>query len=211
MAQFSDSFDRSDRALDGDNGWSWAVGSAGFDIVSNELQVGSTPGDNSQVNSGLSLADGLVQCDIKIAGATSVGLVFRYQDPNNFYLVDVGFDGTGAIFFFYKRQGGSYVLIDSLSGGGPAWATNTWATVKVEFEGSAVAVSFNGSLADTFADGTFTGAGLTGLRNGSGATGARVADNFLVDDLVVAPSGKQSVKRTGTVPFLGGSGRQRSF
>lgn len=172
-ASFSDNFNRSDRALNGDNGWAWLVGSTGFDIVSNELQIGSAAGDNSQVNSGLSIASGFVQADAKIASGAGIGLIFRCQDSSNFYLLD--FDLS--VFFWYKRSAGTY---SSFANGSwsTSWTAGTYKTIKVAFSGSNFELFQDGVSQGTTSDSTFSAAGTTGLRNGSGGTGARTVDNF---------------------------------
>jgi len=177
-SSFSDNFNRSDRALNGDNGWSFAVGSTGFNIVSNVLAIGSVAGDNSQVNSGLSTANGYVQADITPAApAASVGLIFRYQDASNFLLVDFECNGNVQV-SFYKRASGSYSLIDSTVG--PACTNGVAYTAKIAFSGSSYEVFVNGASQDTYSDSSITATGLGGLRNGAGDFAARTVDNFTI-------------------------------
>ena len=180
---FSDNFNRSDRALNGDNGWAWAVNGGGFQLVSNRLEIGSAVGDSSQVNAGASFVDGYVQADVftgGVASASSIGLIFRYQDANNFYLMDFAAGGGQAIIItFYKRGGGTYTQIGSPYNGGLfSWDGVAPKTAKVMFTGTSVHAWFDGVDVATFSDSSISAAGLTGLRNGGAGTAQRYADNF---------------------------------
>lgn len=180
VSSFSDNFNRSDRALDGDNGWAFIEGTLGFSIVSNELDIGPAVGGRSQVNSGWSFAAGYVQVDVKlqVANAT-VGIIFREQDSNNFYLIDIDVAGGGTLahYSLYKRVAGTYTLLGNADGT-QSWTVGTYATFKVTFSSSNYAVFLNGVSDFTTTDSTFTTAGLTGLRAGGGTINGRAADNF---------------------------------
>ena len=85
--------------------WTTAMGS-GFSIQSGEL-VNSSGGDNVLINaSGATFGDGMIGADVKTLSGdgTDANLVVRYQDSNNFYLVQV----YGGQVIVFKRVSGTY-------------------------------------------------------------------------------------------------------
>ena len=85
--------------------WTTAMGS-GYCILNGEL-VDSSAGDNVLINaSAATFGDGMIGADVKTLTGdyTDANLVVRYQDANNFYLVQV----YGGQIIIFKRITGTY-------------------------------------------------------------------------------------------------------
>lgn len=119
---FTDDFNRSNRSLSGDNGWSvgTSIGAAA-DIVSNEAVGGGSNGCwVYRTTSPISNADHYAAIDMVSGLAGDIGGVFcRYTDNNNFYIGRCAAIGTDQ-YQLYKRVGGTYTLLSSLTEAFPA-------------------------------------------------------------------------------------------
>lgn len=116
------------------------------------------------------VTDGEVAVKFKaISGETdqAAGLVWRYRDPNNYYIVRANALEDNVV--LYKVEAGKRTALAPK--GTPAGtygvkhpvAKMTWSTLRVRFAGGSFTVFFNGEQVMEVKDGTFAGAGKTGL------------------------------------------------
>ncbi|MCW5979708.1 MAG: hypothetical protein KIT09_16635 [Bryobacteraceae bacterium] len=100
-------------------------------------------------------------------GDQAAGLVWRYRDANNYYVVRANALENNVV--LYKVEGGRR---SSLAPKGTAAGTygvkhtvpsNAWSAVSVTFQGNLFTVSFDGKKLFEVEDGTFSGAGRVGL------------------------------------------------
>ena len=117
------------------------------------------------------------------SGDQAAGLVWRYRDPNNYYIVRANALEDNVV--LYKVEGGKRT---SLAPKGTASNTygvaqkvpkNTWSTLKVTFEGKLFTVFFDGRQIFEVEDATFVGRGKVGLW--TKADSVTYFDDFLVD------------------------------
>jgi hypothetical protein len=111
------------------------------------------------------------EADVKITSAT-VGLVFRSQDDNNFYMWQL-YTVTGNL-RPHKKVGGTFTVIKEVSAGIVA---NTTYHLKIEANGSTIKTYINGNLVDTTTDTAFSN-GKVGFREYTGESA--VVDNVVV-------------------------------
>jgi hypothetical protein len=119
---------------------------------------------------GISASDVSVSVRIKpIAGEKDQagGLVWRYRDPNNYYVVRANaLEGNVVL---YKVEGGKRTDLKPVDAGFLAYGKKVdvpnghWSTLRVESRGARFSVTFNGESLFDVEDGTFTGAGKVGL------------------------------------------------
>jgi hypothetical protein len=96
----------------------------------------------------------------------AAGLVWRYKDPNNYYVVRANALEDNVV--LYKVEGGNRVAISPIGRSGeygqrhevPA---NEWHELGVEFSGPRFSVSFDGTKLYEVEDTTFTEPGRVGL------------------------------------------------
>lgn len=103
-----------------------------------------------------------VNCDQTDAG----GIIARYQDNNNYYLLalrDDGFSDPARNLQLYKRVGGGYT---SLAVANVAWPRGTAKSIKFTLHGFRLEVWFDGIKVISITDTDFTGGGV-GLYSGS--------------------------------------------
>jgi hypothetical protein len=161
--------------IPGSDGWTQPVGAVAPTIQSNQCDFGSaTATENVIVNSGFSSAAAVVAADITAGSGCSVGIVLRYQDANNYYLVDFP---SGSGLHVYKRVGGTLTSIYS-SGVTLAGGTKTACVARIT--GSTIYAYVGGVMAAVVTDTAIASAGLTGLRCGA-AAGVKLADGFRAD------------------------------
>jgi alpha-L-rhamnosidase len=111
------------------------------------------------------------EADVKITSAT-VGLVFRSQDDNNFYMWQL-YTVTGKL-RPHKKVGGTFTVIKEVTTGTLA---NTTYHLKIEASGSTIKTYIDGSLVDTLTDTAFS-SGKVGFREYTGESA--VIDNVVV-------------------------------
>ncbi|MCL6557465.1 MAG: hypothetical protein K6U74_01445, partial [Firmicutes bacterium] len=106
--------------------------------------------------------------------AHSGGIIGRYQDNNNYYLLvlqdDSGINPNGNL-ELYRRVNGSYTMLAQVN---LTWPRGTPKQIKFTLHGSRLEAYFDGVKVISVTDSTFTGGGV-GLRNNS-ATAFRVLD-----------------------------------
>jgi hypothetical protein len=118
----------------------------------------------------ISVRDGDVSVAFKtVDGAVdqAAGIVWRYQDPNNYYIVRANALENNVV--LYKVENG--VRLSIAPKGLPSRSYGVkheiprrkWNTLKVTFQGSSFVVSYNGERLFETEDRTFTKAGKTGL------------------------------------------------
>ena len=116
-----------------------------------------------------SLVDGFAEVKFKpLSGKVdeSGGLVWRYQDPKNYYVVRANALEDNVV--LYKMENGkrsSLPIVGRKGGYGvkAKVAKDKWQTLRVEFVGDTFAVTFEGKELFKVKDTTFTKAGKVGL------------------------------------------------
>jgi hypothetical protein len=101
------------------------------------------------------------------SGDQAAGLVWRYRDENNYYIVRANALEDNVV--LYKVEGGTRTALAPR--GTPAKTygvkhkvpSKTWSTLGVSFQGNLFTVSFNGQKLFEVDDSTFAGAGKAGL------------------------------------------------
>jgi len=117
-----------------------------------------------------SLKDGMLTVKFKaIAGIVdqAAGLVWRYRDPGNYYIVRANALEDNVV--LYKVQNGERAALAPKGTASNTYGVKhkvpkqTWSTLSVSFHGTLFAVSVNGEKLFEVEDLTFTEAGKTGL------------------------------------------------
>lgn len=118
----------------------------------------------------VSLKDGTLSVKFKaISGAADMaaGLVWRYQNPENYYIVRANALEENIV--LYKVQNGQRIALAPKGTPSKTYGVKrrvpkqTWCTLSVSFHGNVFIVSFNGEKTFEVDDATFIGAGKTGL------------------------------------------------
>jgi hypothetical protein len=96
----------------------------------------------------------------------AAGLVWRYRDPNNYYVVRANARENNIV--LYKVENGRRTSLGTLGRPDDYGVKHTvpgqqWSTLGVAFRGSRFAVSFNGEELFEVEDSTFAAAGKVGL------------------------------------------------
>jgi hypothetical protein len=116
------------------------------------------------------LRDGTVTVKFKaISGSVDqgAGLIWRYQDPKNYYIVRANALENNVV--LYKVQNGERVALAPKGAVSNAYGVNhrvpkqTWTALSVRFKGPVFTVSLDGETLFSVEDSTFTGFGKTGL------------------------------------------------
>ena len=158
---FQDTFDTDSSAqYTQHNAGSWTI--SGGELVA----VGGT--QTAFIRNGTSFADVIVECDSNFTD--SGGLVARFQDANNYYILRM-MDDSGAIptqnLAILRRSGGSNTTLASVD---LSWPRNTTAKTRFELIGATINGYFNETLVVTATDSTITAAGGVGVRNDGGGS-----------------------------------------
>lgn len=101
------------------------------------------------------------------SGDQAAGLVWRYKDPDNYYIVRANALEDNVV--LYKVEGGKRISLapkgtpTKTYGVKHPVAKQTWNTLRVEFAGSLFTVLHDGKKIFEVEDATFTGAGKVGL------------------------------------------------
>jgi hypothetical protein len=116
------------------------------------------------------LRDGTVTVKFKaISGSVDqgAGLIWRYQDPKNYYIVRANALENNVV--LYKVQNGERVALAPKGAVSNAYGVKrrvpkqTWTALSVRFKGPVFTVSLDGETLFSVEDSTFTGFGKTGL------------------------------------------------
>lgn len=113
---FTDDFNRSNRNLNGDNGWTVDVSPGSINIVSN-VATGVSSATGWAQNSTAIVTTGTYYSEIDVLGGLSggiAGVFVRYINQNTFYIGRVH-SLSGDTYELYKRNSGTYTLLASLS------------------------------------------------------------------------------------------------
>jgi hypothetical protein len=117
-----------------------------------------------------SFTDGSLTVKFKPISGTvdqAAGLVWRYKDPDNYYIVRANALEDNVV--LYKLDKGQRVSLAPKGAPAKTYGVkhpvpkNTWSTLKVVFRGSLFTVYCNGKQIFEVEDSTFAGAGKTGL------------------------------------------------
>jgi len=117
-----------------------------------------------------SVRDGTVQVKFKtISGIVdqAAGLVWRYRDPNNYYIVRANALENNVV--LYKVQNGQRMSLAPKGAVSNAYGVKhkvprqMWATLSVSFHNTLFTVGLDGEKLFDVEDATFAGAGKTGL------------------------------------------------
>jgi hypothetical protein len=135
--------------------------------------------------------DGTVAVKFKAVSGTvdqGAGLVWRYRDPNNYYIVRANALEDNIV--LYKVQNGQRVALSPKGAVSNTYGVKhripkqTWSTLSVSFHGNLFTVSFDDEKLFDVEDSTFTGPGKTGLWT--------KADSVMYfDDFTVVEDGKK--------------------
>lgn len=180
-AVFSDTFDRSNRTINGDNGWTQPFGSFTIAILSNQLNLGSTSSadDRIAIQAGQSILNPDVSGTLTLGDSAGEGFIFRGQDTSNFYLVDISCNAHLLQVAYFKRVAGTYTQIGSNIFPGQVWLAGQSYPIRVTMIGTRISVYFGTVLVSSITDSTFTTAGFTGLRAGNTGATTRLVNNFV--------------------------------
>jgi hypothetical protein len=135
--------------------------------VSNDATGGRFP---LAVYDKASLKDGVLSVKFKtISGNVdqAAGLVWRYKDPENYYIVRANALENNVV--LYKVEKGERLALAPKGTPSKTYGVKhrvpkqTWNTLSVTFEGSVFTVSFNGERLFEVNDATFSAAGKVGL------------------------------------------------
>jgi hypothetical protein len=135
--------------------------------VSNDRTAGRFP---LAIWDGATIKNGAVSVKFKaISGIVDqgAGLVWRYRDPNNYYIVRANALENNVV--LYKVQNGERVSLAPKGAVSNAYGVKhkvpeqTWMTLRVEFHGGLFTVSLDAEKLFDVEDSTFTGPGKTGL------------------------------------------------
>jgi hypothetical protein len=159
-----------------------------FAQVSNDRTAGRFP---LAIWDGATVKDGTLTVKFKtVSGAIDqgAGLVWRYRDPNNYYIVRANALENNVV--LYKVQNGERLSLSPKGAVSNAYGVKhpvpkqRWTTLTVHFQGSLFSVSLNGEKLFDVEDATFTGAGKTGLWTKSDSV-------IYFDDFQVVDEGRQ--------------------
>ena len=156
---FSDSFTRPDASTPG-NGWVEAAGDLG--IIANQLRNGAVNGFHIGVRPTLFSNNQQAEADFASMNnnaSTRLGLVLRYQGPNNYYVLDRRTGGTTAL-RISKFVDGDETVLKSLPV--PIAAVNTFFHLKASASGQTLTLTLNGTTSISVDDPTYT-AGTPGI------------------------------------------------
>lgn len=121
-----------------------------------------------------------VRMPITVASTATIGLVFRYVDANNFYLLTIS--STVGNCILYKKVAGVWTNLGTTSSG--AVNGQTW---RVRAVGTNIVVYANNTIVKITSDSSISAAGLCGLS--AGAIGQNATDDtstaWQVDDFTV--------------------------
>ncbi|OAS21225.1 family 16 glycoside hydrolase [Paenibacillus oryzisoli] len=172
----------SDHFQDGDStGWTSSLGT--WNVVSEGSKVLSIPSTDGQIAAGTSSwANYSVQAKVKMTGqgygGTGASLLFRYQDANNMYAVQLNkADGQIKVL---KKQAGTWTTVGTPVTQQFEW--NQWYTVKVIVNGSSIICYLDGTEKINMTDTTFS----TGKIGFKAYNIASVYDDVSVKDLAGA-------------------------
>ena len=135
--------------------------------VSNDRTAGRFP---LAVSDRISVQNGALTVKFKaISGVVdqAAGLVWRYRDPNNYYIVRANALENNVV--LYKVQNGERIALAPRGTPSNSYGVKhgvprqTWITLSVSFRGNVFAVSMDGKKLFEVEDSTFTGPGKAGL------------------------------------------------
>ncbi|HBX22678.1 MAG TPA: hypothetical protein DEF34_03420 [Desulfotomaculum sp.] len=107
-----------------------------------------------------------VEIEVNIDQADNGGVIARYQDSSNYYLLTLSDDSSSLAsqnLRLFKRVGGAFAQLGVAD---VTWTRGTVKTVKFTLHGSRLEVWFDGTKIVSVTDSAFTGGGV-GLRNNS--------------------------------------------
>lgn len=116
------------------------------------------------------LKDGMLRVKFKTVAGTidqGAGLVWRYKDPNNYYIVRANALEDNIV--LYKVENGERLALPPVGSPSKTYGVKhhvpkqTWCALSVTFQGSRFAVQFNGENVFEVNDSTFTNSGKAGL------------------------------------------------
>ena len=187
----SDNFDRTDNDTVG-TGWVEVVGD--WDIVSNKLgMVAHSAIPNvcrfdtalNEVPSGNYEVEAIVRMSV----AGEIWVMGRYQDTNNFYLIQV--NTSSSELRFYKRVAGSYTELQLPFAS--TYVINTDYTIKIKFTGTTIKGYENGVERFSVTDSSLsTGKPALGGYPASQSGGGLLFNNFAVYGDISSPSASVS-------------------
>lgn len=152
--------------------------------LSSDTLTASGGRQSKLVVNGLTAQD--VELEVQLSASVDGGLVARFQDNNNYYLLAIR-DGSGypANLEIYKRSQGNYT---SLGIAPISWPAGTQPSIKFVVRGSRLEAYLNGQVVLSLEDSSISTAGSVGLRQCTilnGGFDAAVYHEFKVRDLAL--------------------------
>lgn len=138
-------------------------GSPSVAIAGGVLTITSPPGcQASLTRNGTSILNGYVEADIDTAQDS--GLLLRFQDQNNFYLLAISDDSGSnptANLMLYRRVSGVFTLLGTYDA---SFSRGIPKTIKLYASGSAIKCALNGVEVISATDASIGAAGKIGMR-----------------------------------------------
>lgn len=140
-------------------------GTPAWTISGSAMNVAGVVGSQSTCTvNGFSQAD--VSAEVITSGAADSGVVVRYQNQNNFYLVTMS-DGSGTNptqqLRLFKRVSGTFTQLGSSVNMG--WTHLATHTVRLTATGNSIVVYFDGVAQISVTDSSISAAGSVGMRS----------------------------------------------
>lgn len=151
-------------------------GSPSAAIAGGVLTITSPAGcQASLTRNGTSILNGYVEADIDTAQDS--GLLLRFQDQNNFYLLAIS-DDSGSNptinLTLYRRVSGTFTALSSYDA---VFPRGTQKTIKLYASGTSIKAAFDGVDVISVTDSSITSAGKIGMR-GNGPPGGTSDNKF---------------------------------
>lgn len=154
-------------------------------IDGSRLIAEGTANQNVLIRNDLTIADGYVEADID--RADDAGLVFRFQNAGNYYVLAVRDDSASLPTFrtdnigFYRAVNGEF---EWLAVGNVNWPRGPM-RVRVEFQGAMIRVYFGGTYLGSITDYQYSrgGVGVRHMRHPSAPLSINSYDRFAAGEL----------------------------
>jgi hypothetical protein len=175
-----------------DVGAGWTIHSGTWTVQSNHAESAKTDGILCTAAGGAS--NGTLTCDVmptdNASNAFLAGLVFRYTDTSNFWLVHL--DSRLDVVTVFRNLAGSFTSQGTST---PTMTSGVAYAVSVVLNGTSIGVTINGGNAINVTSSSHQSATRYGMRCGLTSGPATVGqwDNFLLDDGVAAGSGARYI------------------
>lgn len=152
---------------------SWTEAINNFEITSNRALVVVDTQTLAFLETGIS--NGTVSAVANGAAGQVLGIIFRYTDANNYFVLQI--DVTGDTLRLYENASASLTLRDSEA---VTIAAATDYTLRAVFNGTSITGTVNGGSTVTYTSSANQTATKCGIRHTGDGTGTNVFDDFTV-------------------------------